>query len=72
SSRTSPLLQDTANSRGSELAREDSIPDAENPSTATPSSRASSLPQGTANSSRSELVREGYSPDAATALPSSR
>ncbi|RML15951.1 ABC transporter periplasmic solute-binding protein [Pseudomonas syringae pv. lapsa] len=60
---------------GSALAREGYIPDAEIPSTATPSSRASSLPQGTANSSRSELVREGYSPDAenpSTATPSSR
>ncbi|MEX5692233.1 5-oxoprolinase/urea amidolyase family protein [Pseudomonas syringae] len=60
---------------GSELAREDSIPDAENPSTVPPSSRASSLPQGTANSSRNELVREGSIPDAAnpsTATPSSR
>ncbi|POP89282.1 hypothetical protein BKM09_013275 [Pseudomonas amygdali pv. morsprunorum] len=36
--------------RGSELAREGYIPDAENPATAPPSSRASSLPQSTANS----------------------
>ncbi|MDF5891916.1 5-oxoprolinase/urea amidolyase family protein [Pseudomonas syringae pv. syringae] len=60
---------------GSELAREDSIPDAENPSTVPPSSRASSLPQGPANSSRSEVVREGSIPDAenpSTATPSSR
>ncbi|MGE1072781.1 5-oxoprolinase/urea amidolyase family protein [Pseudomonas fragariae (ex Marin et al. 2024)] len=66
---------------GSELAREDSIPDAENPLTATPSSRASSLPQGTArlqgiaNSRRSELVRENSIPDAenpSTVPPSSR
>ncbi|MDX9589228.1 5-oxoprolinase/urea amidolyase family protein, partial [Pseudomonas fragariae (ex Marin et al. 2024)] len=60
---------------GSELAREDSIPDAENPSTVPPSSRASSLPQGTANSSRNELVRENSIPDAetpSTAPPSSR
>ncbi|WP_332874609.1 5-oxoprolinase/urea amidolyase family protein, partial [Pseudomonas syringae] len=49
---------------GSALANEGYIPDAENPSTATPSSRASSLPQDTANSRRSELVREVYSPDA--------
>ncbi|MFW3164576.1 5-oxoprolinase/urea amidolyase family protein [Pseudomonas syringae pv. syringae] len=75
SSRTSPLLQDTANTRGSELAREDHIPDAANPSTVPPSSRASSLPQGPANSRGSELVREGYIPDAentSTATPSSR
>ncbi|UOF18871.1 5-oxoprolinase/urea amidolyase family protein [Pseudomonas syringae] len=60
---------------GSALANEGYIPDAENPSTATPSSRASSLPQDTANSRRSELVREVYSPDAenpSTATPSSR
>ncbi|MCH5487695.1 5-oxoprolinase/urea amidolyase family protein [Pseudomonas syringae] len=60
---------------GSELAREDSIPDAENPSTVPPSSRASSLPQGPANSRRSELVREGSISDAenpSTATPSSR
>ncbi|MBS7437857.1 5-oxoprolinase/urea amidolyase family protein [Pseudomonas syringae] len=60
---------------GSALASEGYIPDAENPSTATPSSRASSLPQGTANFRRSELVREGYSPDAenpSTAPASSR
>ncbi|MBI6785436.1 urea carboxylase [Pseudomonas syringae] len=60
---------------GSALAREGYIPDAENPSTATPSSRASSLPQGTANFRRSELVREVYSPDAenpSTAPDSSR
>ncbi|PYD92613.1 urea ABC transporter substrate-binding protein [Pseudomonas syringae pv. pisi] len=60
---------------GSELVREDSIPDAENPSTATPSSRASSLPQGPANSSRSELVREDSIPDAenpSAVPPSSR
>ncbi|MEQ4282081.1 5-oxoprolinase/urea amidolyase family protein [Pseudomonas syringae] len=60
---------------GSELAREDSIPDAENPSTVPPSSRASSLPQGTANSSRNELVREGSIPDAenpSAVPPSSR
>ncbi|MBI6571323.1 5-oxoprolinase/urea amidolyase family protein [Pseudomonas syringae] len=60
---------------GSALAREGYIPDAENPSAATPSSRASSLPQGTANFRRSELVRESYSPDAenpSTATPSSR
>ncbi|RXU42531.1 5-oxoprolinase/urea amidolyase family protein [Pseudomonas syringae] len=60
---------------GSELVRESYSPDAENPSTATPSSRASSLPQGTANFRRSELVRESYSPDAenpSTATPSSR
>ncbi len=49
---------------GSALASEGYIPDAENPSAATPSSRASSLPQDTANFRRSELVREGYSPDA--------
>ncbi|AKF50106.1 biotin-dependent carboxylase uncharacterizeddomain protein [Pseudomonas syringae pv. syringae HS191] len=58
---------------GSALAREGYIPDAENPSAATPSSRASSLPQGNANSRRSELVREGYIPDAenpSTATPS--
>ncbi|MDP5166726.1 5-oxoprolinase/urea amidolyase family protein [Pseudomonas syringae] len=64
SSRTSPLLQEAAYTRRSELVREGYIPDAENPSTATSSSRASSLPQGTANFRRSELVREGYSPDA--------
>ncbi|AZG87936.1 5-oxoprolinase/urea amidolyase family protein [Pseudomonas syringae pv. pisi str. PP1] len=60
---------------GGALASEGYIPDAENPSTATPSSRASSLPQGTANFRRSELAREGYSPDAenpSTATPSSR
>ncbi|RXT63305.1 5-oxoprolinase/urea amidolyase family protein [Pseudomonas syringae] len=60
---------------GSELARGDHIPDAENPSTVPPSSRASSLPQGTANSSRNELVREGSIPDAenpSTVPPSSR
>ncbi|UZS61511.1 5-oxoprolinase/urea amidolyase family protein [Pseudomonas syringae] len=60
---------------GGALASEGYIPDAENPSTATPSSRASSLPQGTANFRRSELVREDYSPDAenpSTATPSSR
>ncbi|MGN9403634.1 5-oxoprolinase/urea amidolyase family protein [Pseudomonas syringae] len=60
---------------GSALASEGYIPDAENPSTATPSSRASSLPQGTANFRRSELAREGYLPDAenpSTATPSSR
>ncbi|WP_285427547.1 5-oxoprolinase/urea amidolyase family protein [Pseudomonas sp. MEJ108] len=60
---------------GSELAREDSIPDAENPSTVPPSSRASSLPQGPANARRSELVRENSMPDAEnplTAPPSSR
>ncbi|KFF81500.1 5-oxoprolinase/urea amidolyase family protein, partial [Pseudomonas syringae] len=60
---------------GSALASEGYIPDAENPSTATPSSRASSLPQGNANFRRSELVREDYSPDAenpSTATPSSR
>ncbi|MDC3740479.1 5-oxoprolinase/urea amidolyase family protein [Pseudomonas syringae pv. syringae] len=60
---------------GSALAREGYIPDAENPSAATPSSRASSLPQGTANFRRSELVREDYSPDAenpSTAPASSR
>ncbi|WP_370683139.1 5-oxoprolinase/urea amidolyase family protein [Pseudomonas syringae pv. atrofaciens] len=60
---------------GSALASEGYIPDAENPSAATPSSRASSLPQGTANFRRSELVREGYSSDAenlSTATPSSR
>ncbi|POR63778.1 5-oxoprolinase/urea amidolyase family protein [Pseudomonas syringae] len=60
---------------GSELAREDSIPDAETPSTAPPSSRASQLPQGPANSRGSELAREGYIPDAEnplTAPPSSR
>ncbi|MBI6805608.1 urea carboxylase [Pseudomonas syringae] len=75
SSRTSPLLQEAAYTRRSELVREGYIPDAENPSTATPSSRASSLPQGTANSRRSELVREVYSPDAenpSTAPDSSR
>ncbi|MBS7473946.1 5-oxoprolinase/urea amidolyase family protein [Pseudomonas syringae] len=60
---------------GSALASEGYIPDAENPSTATPSSRASSLPQGTANFRRSELVRESYIPDAenpSAATPSSR
>ncbi|MBS7414332.1 5-oxoprolinase/urea amidolyase family protein [Pseudomonas syringae] len=60
---------------GSALAREGYIPDAENPSAATPSSRASSLPQGNANFRRSELVREGYIPDAenpSTAPASSR
>ncbi|MCF5757570.1 5-oxoprolinase/urea amidolyase family protein [Pseudomonas syringae] len=60
---------------GSALASEGYIPDAENPSAATPSSRASSLPQGSANFRRSELVREGYSPDAenpSTAPDSSR
>ncbi|MBI6795495.1 5-oxoprolinase/urea amidolyase family protein [Pseudomonas syringae] len=60
---------------GSALAREGYSPDAENPSSATPSSRASSLPQGTANFRRSELVREDYSPDAenpSTATDSSR
>ncbi|WP_440779774.1 5-oxoprolinase/urea amidolyase family protein [Pseudomonas syringae] len=60
---------------GSALASEGYIPDAENPSAATPSSRASSLPQGNANFRRSELVREGYIPDAenpSTATPSSR
>ncbi|MEX5497557.1 urea carboxylase [Pseudomonas syringae] len=50
------------NTRGSELAREGYIPDAENPSTLPTSSRASSLPQGTANSRGSELAREGYIP----------
>ncbi|MBI6825950.1 5-oxoprolinase/urea amidolyase family protein [Pseudomonas syringae] len=60
---------------GSALANEGYSPDAENPSTATPSSRASSLPQGTANFRRSELAREVYSPDAenpSTAPDSSR
>ena len=60
---------------GSALVREGYIPDAEIPSTATPSSRASSLPQGNANSRGSELVREGYISDAenpSTATPSSR
>ncbi len=71
------LLQNMRNTdaRRSELVREGYSPDAENPSTATPSSRASSLPQGTANSRGSELAREGYIPDAAnpsTATPSSR
>ncbi|NAO28980.1 5-oxoprolinase/urea amidolyase family protein [Pseudomonas syringae pv. dysoxyli] len=51
------------NTRGSELAREGYIPDAENPSTVPTSSRASSLPQSTANSRESELAREGYIPD---------
>ncbi|WP_032606059.1 carboxyltransferase domain-containing protein, partial [Pseudomonas syringae] len=64
SSRTSPLLQGTANSSRSELVREDHIPDAENPSTVPASSRTSPLLQGTANSSRSELVREDHVPDA--------
>ncbi|WP_226487829.1 5-oxoprolinase/urea amidolyase family protein [Pseudomonas sp. B20] len=75
SSRTSPLLQDTAYTRRSELVREGYIPDAANPSTVPPSSRASSLPQGTANSRGSEPAREGYIPDAeypSTATPSSR
>ncbi len=45
------------NTRGSELVREGYIPDAVNPSTATPSSRASSLPQSTANSCGSKVVR---------------
>ncbi|MBI6758951.1 5-oxoprolinase/urea amidolyase family protein [Pseudomonas syringae] len=75
SSRTSPLLQEAAYTRRSELVREGYIPDAENPSAATPSSRASSLPQGTANFRRSELAREVYSPDAenpSTAPDSSR
>ncbi|WP_044423602.1 urea carboxylase [Pseudomonas savastanoi] len=62
SSRTSPLPQGIANSRGSELAREGYIPDAENPSTVPPSSRTSPLLQGTADSRGSELVREGYIP----------
>ncbi len=71
------LLQNMRNTdaRRSELVREGYSPDAENPSTATPSSRASSLPQGTANSRGSELAREGYIPDAAnpsTATSSSR
>ncbi|POP75010.1 5-oxoprolinase/urea amidolyase family protein [Pseudomonas syringae] len=60
---------------GSALVREGYIPDAEIPSTATPSSRASQIPQGIANTRGSELAREGYIPDAAdqsTALPSSR
>ncbi|WP_460408764.1 urea carboxylase [Pseudomonas amygdali] len=57
SSRTSPLPQGIANSRGSELAREGYIPDAENPSTVPPSSRTSPLPQGIANSRGSEAVR---------------
>ncbi|SFI09234.1 urea carboxylase [Pseudomonas syringae] len=60
---------------GSALVREGYSPDAENPSTATPSSRTSPLLQGTANSRGSELVREGYSPDAenpSTVPPSSR
>ncbi len=60
---------------GSALASEGYIPDAENPSAATPSSRASSLPQGTANFRRSELAREVYIPDAenpSAATPSSR
>ncbi|WXF86458.1 5-oxoprolinase/urea amidolyase family protein [Pseudomonas syringae pv. atrofaciens] len=60
---------------GSALASEGYIPDAENPSAATPSSRASSLPQGTANFRRSELAREVYNPDAenpSAATPSSR
>ncbi|NAO52164.1 5-oxoprolinase/urea amidolyase family protein [Pseudomonas syringae] len=75
SSRTSPLLQEAAYTRRSELVREGYIPDAENPSTATSSSRASSLPQDTANFRGSELAREGYSPDAenpSTAPDSSR
>ncbi|QQQ49518.1 5-oxoprolinase/urea amidolyase family protein [Pseudomonas syringae] len=60
---------------GGELVREGYIPDAANPSTATPSSRASQIPQGIANSRRSELVREDHIPDAAnpsTATLSSR
>ncbi|KWT10935.1 5-oxoprolinase/urea amidolyase family protein [Pseudomonas amygdali] len=75
SSRTSPLPQGIANSRGSELAREGYIPDAENTSTVPPSSRTSPLLQGTADSSRSELVREGYIPapeNPSTVPPSSR
>ncbi|POP69447.1 5-oxoprolinase/urea amidolyase family protein, partial [Pseudomonas syringae] len=71
------LLQNMRNTdaRRSELVREGYSPDAENPSTAPPSSRASSLPQGTANSRGSEPAREGYIPDAAnpsTATSSSR
>ncbi|MEX5570613.1 urea carboxylase [Pseudomonas syringae] len=42
---------------GSALVREGYIPDAANPSTATPSSRTSPLPQSTANSRDSEVVR---------------
>ena len=60
---------------GSALVREGYIPDAEIPSTATPSSRASSLPQGAANSRGSELVREDHIADAeypSTAPHSSR
>ncbi|MBI6706731.1 5-oxoprolinase/urea amidolyase family protein [Pseudomonas syringae] len=60
---------------GGALASEGYIPDAENPSAATPSSRASSLPQGSANFRESELVRESYIPDAenpSAATPSSR
>ncbi|KPX93063.1 Urea amidolyase-related protein [Pseudomonas amygdali pv. myricae] len=75
SSRTSPLLQGTADSSRSELVREGYIPAPENPSTVPPSSRTSPLPQGIANSRGSELVREGYIPDAentSTVPPSSR
>ncbi|KPZ10862.1 Uncharacterized protein ALO41_04565, partial [Pseudomonas amygdali pv. ulmi] len=64
SSRTSPLLQGTADSSRSELVREGYIPAPENPSTVPPSSRTSPLPQGIANSRGSELAREGYIPDA--------
>ncbi|MDA7013294.1 urea carboxylase [Pseudomonas cerasi] len=61
------------NTRGSELAREGYIPDAENPSTVPTSSRASSLPQSTANSRESELAREGYipAPENTSAVPTS-
>ncbi|WP_214347396.1 urea carboxylase [Pseudomonas congelans] len=54
---------------GSQLVREDGIPNAENSSTAPASSRASSLPQDTAYTRRSELVREGYIPDAENPSP---
>ncbi|WP_116817508.1 urea carboxylase [Pseudomonas syringae] len=49
---------------GSALASEGYSPDAENPSTAPPSSRASKIPQSTANFRGSELAREGHIPDA--------
>ncbi|EPN04989.1 urea short-chain amide or branched-chain amino acid uptake ABC transporter periplasmic solute-binding protein [Pseudomonas syringae pv. actinidiae ICMP 19102] len=55
--------QGPLNARGSELAREGTIPDTENTSHVPASSRASSLPQGPLNTRGSGVVREGTIPD---------
>ncbi|GAO97098.1 Urea amidolyase-related protein [Pseudomonas syringae pv. actinidiae] len=55
--------QGPLNARGSELAREGTIPDTENTSHVPASSRASSLPQGPLNTRGSGVVREGNIPD---------